>query len=306
MGPENSADKLTQHFKGCESVSFRELASGLVVAEISNKSARATVSLYGGQVLSYTPDSTDQDLLFVSGKAYFETGKAIKGGIPICWPWFGSPSDGRQAHGFVRNQAWRLSLLREDDGETTLQLVFEQPAATRDDWPFAANVQLTITVGKSLGLQLHTRNMGDVPFALTQALHSYFNVSDVRQVSLSGFDNMAYIDTLDAWVSKQQVGDIRIDQEVDRIYQAGAGQQGALQTITDPGLQRVVSIQPFGSASTVVWNPWIDKARAMADFADDEYQRMVCIETANAGQDVIQLAPGDSHELGVRYALGGL
>ena len=148
-------------------------------------------------------------------------------------------------------------------------------------------------------MALITRNTGNQTFALTQAFHTYFQVGDIRAVSVSGLENKPYIDKVDGGNSKQQSGAVTIAEEVDRIYSAVPAEL----VIEDPALKRNIHIHAQGSQTAIVWNPWIDKAKSMADFADDEYQRMLCVETANAANEVVNLAPGNEHHLVANYSI---
>lgn len=274
----------------------------LVNAEISNAHAAASVSLYAGQVLSWHPRGTAQDVLFLSERAYFQAGKAIKGGVPVCWPWFGpDPQDkGRPAHGFARISTWEVldtSVL--DDGATRLLLGLALNEQTRAWWDGDIAAQLEITVGDTLRLALTTHNRGTTAIALSQALHTYFAVGDIARTTVHGLENCAYIDKVDGGRERHQSGALGIAAEVDRIY---TGVDRDLE-IHDSAFNRIIRIHAEGSASAVVWNPWRDIATGMADLNDDDYLRMLCVESANAGPDVVHLAAGASHTLSVLYAV---
>lgn len=148
---------------------------GLPMVHVNNAHATARISLYGGQVLGYRPQGAAADLLFVSEQAHYQSGKAIKGGAPVCWPWFGADPQGlgRPAHGFVRNRLWDLRQTAAlPDGQTQMVLGLTDTAETRALWPHAFDLSLTITVGATLRLDLSTHNTGPTPFDITQALHS--------------------------------------------------------------------------------------------------------------------------------------
>ncbi len=275
---------------------------GLPMVEVRNALATARISLYGGQVLSFCPQG-GSDLLFVSELAYYQQGKAIKGGAPVCWPWFGADPQGlgRPAHGFVRNRLWDLRRTEAlAGGETLVELGLRDSDDTRALWPHGFDLSLTVIVGRSLFLSLTTRNTGNTPFELTQALHSYFAVADIAQTRVTGLDGCAYVDKAKGagGARKVQTGDVSVAAEVDRVY---AGVPDVL-TIVDGAAPRQIRLTAGGSRTAVVWNPWAEIAAGMADLRDDEYRRFICVETANAGDEVLTLAPGDSRTLAVDVA----
>jgi len=275
---------------------------GLTLIEIDNDKARALVSPYAGQVLSFHPAGEPEDLLFVSEHAYFQPGKAIKGGIPVCWPWFGSDPEGkgRPTHGFVRNREWQvLGAAQQDDGATSVRLGITPDEAIRALWPHPFELTLEITVGRSLVLTLCSFNPDTVPLTITQGLHSYFRVGDVSRTRVLGLEGKPYIDKMDAGAVKTQEGPVTIGGEVDRIY---TGVDREL-VIDDPAFGRRIRIASEGSASAVVWNPWAATAAAMADLGDEEYTGMLCVETTNAGPDAVQIIPGENYRLVARYSI---
>lgn len=271
---------------------------------ISNQYADAVISIYGGQVLSFQPKDQANDVLFVSDNAYYQPGKAIKGGIPICWPWFGDDPEnkGRAAHGFVRNRQWSVKQTATTAaGETQVVLGLVDTPETRSIWPFAFQLTLTITVGKTLHLKLLTQNTGDKPFLITQALHSYFFVGDIHQTRVTGLQNKEYIDkTVSPSAGITQHGDIIVDKEVDRIYINTPAET----QLNDAALKRIVVVKSAGSHSTVVWNPWIKGSAQMADLQDDDYLHFLCVETTNAATDVVNVASGTDHCLTAEISVG--
>jgi glucose-6-phosphate 1-epimerase len=281
---------------------FVDVEHGFTYIEINNARAHATISTYSGQVLSYRPKSQKDDLLFVSDKAYYAEGKAIKGGIPVCWPWFGPDPDdlGRPAHGFVRNRQWEVKATESlADGSTRVVLGMADSDDTREIWPHPFDLSIEITVGDSLRVALVTRNTGDAAITISQALHTYFNVGDIARVQVVGLDGTEYLDKLDHFAKKTQSGPVVIDAEVDRIY---TGVSGDL-VIDDSSLARRIRIGSSGCSTAVVWNPWIDIARSMGDQGDDDYQHMLCVETANAGPETIEIAAGDEYRLQAEYTI---
>ena len=281
---------------------FVDIEHGFTYIEINNASAHATISTYSGQVLSYRPKSQKDDLLFVSDKAYYAEGKAIKGGIPVCWPWFGADPDdlGRPAHGFVRNRQWEVAATESlDDGSTRVVMELTDTDDTREIWPHPFRLGIEITVGDTLKVALVTRNTGDASMSISQALHTYFNVGDITKVQVLGLDGTQYLDKLEHFARKTQAGPVIIDGEVDRIY---TGVSGDL-VINDDSLARRIRIASSGCSTAVVWNPWLDIARSMGDLGDDDYLRMLCVETANAGPETVEIAAGDEYRLQAEYTI---
>ncbi|CCQ74562.1 D-hexose-6-phosphate mutarotase [Magnetospira sp. QH-2] len=269
---------------------------GLPMIQVTTDHASAMVSIYAGQVLSYRPAGQAEDLMFLSQSAYFAPGKAIKGGVPVCWPWFGpDPEDkGRPSHGFVRNRLWDLRTT-EDRGDAGIRITLglTDTDETRATWDNGFDLAIRVTIGETLEVALITSNTGDSPFPLTQALHSYLRVGDIDQASVEGLDGCSYIDKMDGGAEKAQSGAVTISGETDRIYTGVA----ANLAIIDPVLGRRIAIASQGSASAVVWNPWARTAASMGDLGDEDYRTMLCVETTNAGPDVVTLAPGDEHRL---------
>lgn len=302
MITDMTIEQLNNRYALAGQLRFVEGKGGLPFIEVGNTSATAVISVYSGQVLSYQPVHETHDLLFVSDAAYFEHGKAIKGGVPVCWPWFGADPEGkgRAAHGFVRNRMWSvLSTRAVNKGLTRISLGLTDSDATHALWPHAFALTLEISVGETLSLALITRNTGKQPCTITQALHTYFQVGDISQVSIRGLENAPYLDKVAGGVEKTQQGVVSIAGEVDRVYTRA--QRG--QVIVDAALQRRIHISSQGSSTAVVWNPWEKICRDMADLRDDDYQHFVCVETANAADDIVKLAPGGEHRLQAEYRI---
>lgn len=281
---------------------FVDIEHGFTYIEINNAKAHATISTYSGQVLSYRPKSQNNDLLFVSEKAHYAPGKAIKGGIPVCWPWFGPDPDdrGRPAHGFVRNRQWEVIASEScADGSTKVVLALADSEETRNIWPRPFKLCIEITVGDSLKLALLTQNTGSDSFTISQALHTYFYVGDIAKVQVHGLDGASYLDKTDGFAQKTQTGPVTIDAEVDRIY---TGVTGEL-VIDDASLGRKIRIASSGCSTAVVWNPWIELAASMGDLDDADYKHMICVETANAGPETVEIAAGDSYRLEAEYTI---
>ena len=277
---------------------------GIPLVEIENEFATAVISLQGAHVLSWVPKG-EADVIWLSTDATFAMGKSVRGGIPLCWPWFGAHESNTNfpAHGFARTVLWTVKQTQVlDNGE--IQILFQLNTSTLDEtlqamWPLATLAVYKITVGQTLTLELITTNKSDEPLTLGQALHTYFNVSDIEQTTVSGLEGKDYLDKTTGFERKTQDGNITIKQEVDRIY---------LQTANDVVIDDVkrkikIKIEKKGSLSTVVWNPWQEVANTMGDLGTEGYRHMLCVESANAADDVMTIAPGESHTLRVCYSV---
>ncbi|HEX9373905.1 MAG TPA: D-hexose-6-phosphate mutarotase [Roseiflexaceae bacterium] len=284
-----------------EHITFAAGPGGLPVAEIRNAHAAATIALQGGHVVAFQPHR-QAPVLFVSRNSLFEAGKTIRGGIPVCWPWFAQhPTDpSRPFHGFARTAMWQVRGAGVGPGDTTeLRLGLHNTEATWAIWPHAFDLEIAVTVGPELHVALVARNTGGESLACGGALHSYFAVGDAARIAIRGLEGCAYADKVDGGRRKIQDGPITIGAETDRIYM----DTSADCVIDDPALARRIRIAKSGSQTTVVWNPWVEKARSIADFADDEYAAMVCVETANAAADVVTIEPGGEHRLSATIAI---
>ena len=272
--------------------------NGEPICWIRNGACSATIALKGARVLSWYPCG-HAEVLWISDVRPPSGDQPLRGGVPVCWPWFGPhPRDpGKPSHGFVRTRYWSLVSTGSNDQFTELLLQTATTPADHDLWPFEAEVTLRICAGATLRLDLTTRNTGTSPFELTEALHSYFRVADIADVEVEGFDHLEYLDKVDAYARKRQAGLITIGGEVDRIYLGHTGPA----VIRDAALGRAIVVTKSGSTSTVVWNPWEKRALELGDLGTDGYRHMVCVETANAGDDIISLAPGDQHTLTAEF-----
>lgn len=281
---------------------FGESALGGVVAELTAGGASAVVALKGGQVLSYVPAPGARDALWLSPEARLDAARPARGGIPVCWPWFGPhPHEAAwPAHGVVRSAPWHVLSTGPAGACVGLRLGFK-PDAVMTGKP-GLGVELEVTLGNTLDLALVTRNDGPAAIEITQALHTYFHVGDIADVGITGLDGCDYVDKVQAGTLRRQAGPVTIAGEVDRIY------VGTVETvvIADPHLGRRISIAKGGSAATVVWNPWVEKAARLGDLGPDGYRRFVCVETANAGSDHRVIAPGGSHTLRASIAVAPL
>lgn len=297
-------------------VEFEMSPLGGIVCKLQHAGAIATVALQGGQVLDWQAAGYGA-MLWLSPHAKLGTGRAVRGGIPVCWPWFGPPPDGLPAtsgatwpqHGFARTALWHLSATGSTDAGAQVSLALQSGGAGSSSWPHRAEVILTVVLGEGLDLTLQTRNTGPNPFTLTQALHTYFCVGDIDSVAVERLDGHAFHDAVALGPAtaisehlRSQSGGVLFDREVDRIY---IHQVGPV-SIIDRQLRRHIEIIKNGSASTVVWNPWKDKADRLGDLGEDGYRQLVCVETANTIYDPVRLAPGAQASMTASYRAGAL
>lgn len=288
-----------------------ELHKELLALRIDNRQASATLFLQGAQ-LSHYQRHGEAALIWLSDHCEYKAGQPLRGGIPVCWPWFGdlqhNPAPVQQqltadhppmpAHGLVRHRDWQLCAIDNLDSDTTrVTLELHHLAGDNPHWPFACHLQLSITIGARLELQFSVTNNSATTLHYAAALHSYFAVSDIAGVSVTGLEQMPYVDCLAQWQSCQQQGPLLIDREIDRIYHT-AGQP---LNIIDGG-QRTLTLTTTGSRSSIIWNPWVEKSQRLSQFGEQDYQHMLCIETANAHDDHIRLAAGQQHQLKLTIA----
>jgi len=285
---------LNSRFGAPGRIAFRAGGNGMPIAALASASGSCEVSLHGGHVLSYRP-AGHLPVLFMSKASCFEPGKPIRGGIPVCWPWFGPhPADpGKPQHGFARIVPWTLAATEYAAQSTEIRLTLEDSDRTRAWWPFRFSLALRVSLEAALKVELTTRNTDTRPFTITEALHSYFMVRQIMDVTVRGLEGTAYMDKVTGLEGRPQETPLVVRQEVDRVYAATESEC----VIDDAGLERQIIVSKRGSRTTVVWNPWMDKAGRMPDFGDEAYTRMICVETANAGDDAVTLQPGDSHTL---------
>jgi D-hexose-6-phosphate mutarotase len=290
---------------GAVPLHFRAGAGGLVFADIDTALASASICLQGAQLTAWQPRAQDRPVIWMPETPHYGAGKATRGGIPVCWPWFGSaaPAPGLPSHGFARTQGWQARAARwTAPREIELTLELGDDAATRLLWPHAFSLTLHLRVGATLGLELVTRNTGSAPLLLGEALHTYFRIGDIGTVRVEGLEGRAFVDSVDGARRKQQDGPIAFEGEVDRVY----ADDGAPCVIDDPGLGRRIRIAKTGSASTIVWNPWRAKAERLGDLGPGSsgqggWREMLCVESGNALEHTLRLEPGAEHRLGVRY-----
>jgi glucose-6-phosphate 1-epimerase len=267
---------------------------GLPKVRITLPAAVGEMYLHGAHVTSWKPRG-GEEVLFVSSKSHWELGRAIRGGVPVCFPWFGDKAGDASApaHGFVRTKAWQLEAIMQAGDAVAVSMFTESDETTRSWWPAEFRLVHRVTFGLDLSLELVLTNTGTTRLSFEEALHTYHRVGHIEKVRLRGLDTVRYLDKTDSNREKAQRGDIVIASETDRIY---VGTRGELE-LEDPVLHRRTHLTKENSLTTVVWNPWVQKARALSDFRDDEWSQMICIETSNVSNFAVDLGPGQQHKM---------
>ncbi len=274
-------------------ITLRTLDNGFTYLDIRNDHACAKIALQGAHIFHYQRHD-ESPLLWLSDASILQPGTAIRGGIPICWPWFGMPDDpALPQHGFARVLPWDYEIVTDHNDVTVIVFRLQPSTQTKTFWPYRFELSLQITVNDQLGLKLTTANTDVEIMTISSALHTYFAITDIHSVKVLGLEGKPYWDALSD-TNHIQAGGIMFSAETDRVYQHVDNTIKLL----DP--KRTISIDNNGSSSVVVWNPWIEKSTRMSAMMPDSYLSMLCIETANAREDSITLSPGQSHTLGTR------
>ncbi len=297
-----SLDALEARWGRTGAISFAERYGG-PVALLQAGGSTAVVALQGAQVLTYLP-ANHSEVLWLSPVAKLGTGKAVRGGVPVCWPWFGPhPSDPtKPAHGFVRARLWSIAGSAAAKNRARLVLSYDATPQTVDGWPNRANAEIEITLSDTLTISLSTENRGAGSLEITQALHTYLAVGDIGAATIEGFEGQSYIDQINPGPLRRETALVGITGEIDRIYQDCDGPV----VVTDQKGGRQIRVSKTGSRSTVLWNPGLDKCARLGDMGADGYRRMLCVEAANAGNDKVTLAPGERHRLTTEISVANI
>lgn len=266
----------------------------LVYAMVSNKYADATICLYGAHIVSYSP-AKNMEVLWMSPYSSFEEGKAIRGGIPVCFPWFGlhESDEDMPQHGFARIMNWEVTkteTLASGENQICLQLCSSDK--TKEFWPHDFCAEMTFTVGTNLCVTFKVKNTSAEPLEYTSALHSYFSLSGIENITIEGLQNTRYQNQLDGGDYIQETPLLAINKAETRHYY----NTEATCIINDPIFNRRISIEKSGSKNSTVWNPGAETSAEMGDMPNDAYETFVCLETVNKIDDVIKLSPGEAHE----------
>lgn len=284
-----------------DAVVLEDGAGGLPMVRVHHSRGEAVISLQGGQVLSWVP-SGHEPVLWTSPLARFGEGQAIRGGVPICFPWFGAGREEPEmtpSHGFARIAPFRLVEARADSGAVVVRLDLGgddvATAPGRDRWQHDFVLSVTVTVGESLRIEVAVTNRSDRVISYEEALHTYLAVGDVREVTVTGLDGAPYVDkTTRPWSARDQHGDVRIERETDRVY----GTRSPV-TVRDGAMGRRIHVARESSADAVVWNPW----ESAPDDVGEHWPGFLCVEAANVLHDGVVLAPGESHTMASTYAV---
>jgi glucose-6-phosphate 1-epimerase len=298
-----TAEELNRRFGIPGRVQILADEGGLPKIRVTAPESSGEIHLHGAQVTSWQPTDAEE-VIFLSRCARWEEGKAIRGGIPVCFPWFRAKADDPHApaHGLVRTKVWALESIEHDAGGVTVSMTTESDSGTRTLWPGDFRLLERATFGKELKLEFTVSNTGASSFRFEEALHTYYRVGDVRRVSIRGLDGVTYLDNTDSNKRKNQQGDAMISSPTDNAY---VNTEGSLQ-LFDPALNRRIKIAKQNSRTTVIWNPWAEGARALSDLEEDTWQQMVCVEASNILEDAVELAPNGNHTMSVTMAVFSL
>ncbi|HHC7201648.1 TPA: D-hexose-6-phosphate mutarotase [Vibrio parahaemolyticus] len=264
--------------------------NGLDSVYIANQHVNACISLFGGQLLWFKPKN-QQDVIWLGNQAVWDKSRPIRGGIPICFPWFGK-SGGEQTHGFARNVNWELSECTEIAGEIRVTLTLRDGTPTTSIWPHKFENQLIYTITEELKIDLVTKNTDDYTWLYSGAIHTYFNIGDINGVTVSGVGK-SYLDGVDGYMQKAGQDEISIEQETIRIC---LDSEDTI-AIFDKKFNRTIHVTNQGHNAAVIWNPWVETTKLTDDMVDDEYKSMLCVESTIYGDNPVQLEPGKYHKL---------
>ena len=296
-----------------DGVTWREGPGGPLL-DIKTEQCEAVVSVYGAHVVSWTPtpptapgQSAPRPGLFCSPRTLWGGGKAIRGGVPVCWPWFGARADDPRpegkasaAHGFARTRPWFVEHVGvADNGRVEVVFLLVSDDDTLALWPHAFEARLRASLGATLSLTLEVKNVDDTAFEMEGALHTYLTVGDVEQVRINGLQGTRYFDKVDGVDKTSSREPLTLSSETDSVY---VGTKQAV-VVEDPVLGRTIRVEKSGSSATVVWNPWLMKATAMTDLGGDAWRSFVCVEAAAVRPAPVLLSPGAVHELSTRISV---
>jgi glucose-6-phosphate 1-epimerase len=289
-----NTDELNQRFAIAGVASITAGNGGLPRVSISGPSATAEIYLHGAQLTSWCPTGAEE-VIFLSKQSQWAAGHAIRGGIPVCFPWFRNKADDPKApsHGFVRTRAWQLDSVEKVGDAVRVSLSTSSDEGTRAWWPYDFHLQHHLTIGAELAQELVMTNTGSKELRFEEALHTYYRVGGADAVRIRGLDGVAYLDNTDHNREKRPLGDIAFTAPTDRAY---------LDTthpveIIDPILRRRIRLEKQASLTTVIWNPWSTGAQSLADLGDDEWRTMACVEASNIRAFAVDLEPGEQHSM---------
>ncbi|MBP6519121.1 MULTISPECIES: D-hexose-6-phosphate mutarotase [unclassified Shewanella] len=272
------------------SVTTKKHANGLDYVEVNTALCQARIFLQGAQIDYFQPVGKPP-LLWVSSADDYQPGNGIRGGVPVCWPWFGMSSEANfPQHGFARTRIWALESVEMRNQLVDLRFSLKISEQDKIYWPHNTEVCVLFTLGDTLSISLVNTNLGDETVTLTQALHSYFPIEDIHQLKASGFSGSKYIEFAQG-PYPQTTDEVLFNRETDRVYT----DLGPVQLLHTP--QGTIEVSRENSQSAVLWNPWIEKSQRLGRFNPEDYLTMVCLEAANVLEDKVVLAPGETHSL---------
>ena len=287
-------DELEDKFSIEGEVGFAELEENMAFITVSNKFADADICLYGAHITNFKPHKT-MGILWMSQDSNFEEGKPIRGGIPVCFPWFGphKTDSAKPQHGFARLMNWNVQETATlASGETLIRLQLCSSAETKTYWDHDFCAEMTFIIGKTLVVTLKVTNTSEIPFEYTCALHSYYSVSSIEEITIEGLENTRYYNQLDTGDYIQESPELQIQKAETRHYY----DTEVPCIINDPFFRRRIRVAKSGSKVTTVWNPGEETCAKIDDMPDDAFHAFVCIEAVNAFNDIIKPAPGETHE----------
>jgi len=261
---------------------------------VTSTAAVGEIYMHGAHVTSWKPAGREE-VFFVSSRSPWEDGRAIRGGVPISFPWFASKVDdpAAPAHGFVRTKAWQLDSISQEGSAVTVSMSTESNDDTRRWSPSKFRLFYRASFGSELCLELDVANTGETSLRFEEALHAYYRVGNIDETQVRGLNGIRYVDKTDSNREKTQQGEVKVIAETDRVY---LNTSDAIE-LNDPVLERRIQVSKENSRTTVVWNPWREKARSMSDLGADEWTQMICVETTNVSDYSVVLAPGQQHNM---------
>lgn len=271
------------------SVSIEQTDTGLEYINVASEFCSAKIFLQGAQLTEFTPIGK-KPLIWVSSEEDYQEGKSVRGGIPICWPWFGvNANPDWPIHGVARTSLWRADEVSEQDDQVKVSLTLPMAQVDETYWPHKSKLKVEFVLTTKLEVRLTTTNLSNQTIAFTQALHTYFPTPAIAETQVDGLQGSKYIEFGEGPFDQNEL--VGFARETDMVYTQAADTQ---RIITPDG---IIEVGRENSSSCVLWNPWIDKSKRLSNFADDEYHTMLCLEAANVMDDSAVVAPGESHTL---------
>jgi D-hexose-6-phosphate mutarotase len=287
-------DQLQKQF-GSSEVKFSEGKGELTRATITTSAGSAEVYLHGAHVTHFQP-AGQQPVLWMSSASAFKSDKAIRGGVPICWPWFGANASDPKLpmHGFARVSEWAVESTNRTDDRASITLRLKPNELSKKLWPHDFLARYTVTVGAALEIELEMINRDKAGVMVAEALHSYFQIGDIEKITLGGLLGTSYFDKVANARKIEERDPVKLTGETDNVYL----NTRTPVTINDPAMGRKIRVEKSGSSSTVLWNPFQAKASTMADIGAGEWKNFVCVEAVNALENTLTVAPGATHKIG--------